>query len=66
MTRWPLLLERGGGWGRTSLALPAGEWVDVLCGRPWRGTVAVGELLAGLPVALLERVGRRAAAETVP
>ena len=56
VTRWPLLLERGGGWGRTSLALPAGDWLDVLGGRHWHGTVQVGELLAGLPVALLERV----------
>jgi (1->4)-alpha-D-glucan 1-alpha-D-glucosylmutase len=56
VTRWPLLLERGGGWGRTSLALPAGDWLDVLGGRHWHGTVQAGELLAGLPVALLERV----------
>jgi (1->4)-alpha-D-glucan 1-alpha-D-glucosylmutase len=59
VTRWPLLLERSGGWGRTSLTLPAGEWVDVLSGRPWQGTVAVGKLLAALPVALLERVRAR-------
>jgi (1->4)-alpha-D-glucan 1-alpha-D-glucosylmutase len=55
VTRRPLLLERAGGWGRTSLALPAGEWLDVLAGRRRQGTVPVGELLSGLPVALLER-----------
>ena len=55
VTRRPLLLERGGGWGRTSLALPAGEWLDVLTGRRWHGTQPVRELLSGLPVALLER-----------
>ena len=56
VTRWPLALERGGGWGRTSLALPPGDWLDVLGGRYWRGTVPLAEILAGLPVALLERV----------
>ena len=57
VTRWPLLLERGGGWGRTALALPAGDWYDVMAARRWRGKVALGELLSGLPVALLERSG---------
>jgi (1->4)-alpha-D-glucan 1-alpha-D-glucosylmutase len=68
VTRWPLLLERGGGWGRTSLGLPAGEWDDVLSGRRWRGKVAVGDLLLGLPVALLEkaRPGRRGRHEIGP
>ncbi len=56
VTRWPLVLERAGGWGRTSVALPAGVWLDVLGGGHWRGTVPVGELLSGLPVALLQRV----------
>ena len=59
VTRWPLLLERAGGWGRTSLTLPAGQWSDVLSGAGWQGTVAVGDLLAGLPVALLERARPR-------
>ncbi len=68
VTRWPLLLERGGGWGRTALALPAGEWYDVFAARRWRGKVAVGELLSGLPVALLEKVRPRRARpdEAVP
>lgn len=56
VTRWPLLLQRAGGWGGTTLALPAGDWLDLLSGRAWQGTVRVGDLLAGLPVALLERV----------
>jgi (1->4)-alpha-D-glucan 1-alpha-D-glucosylmutase len=56
VTRWPLALARGGGWGRTSLALPPGDWLDVLGGRQWRGTVPLAEILAGLPVALLERI----------
>jgi (1->4)-alpha-D-glucan 1-alpha-D-glucosylmutase len=56
VTRWPLALEQAGGWGRTSLTLPKGEWADVLSGRRWQGGVLLHELLAGLPVALLEKV----------
>jgi (1->4)-alpha-D-glucan 1-alpha-D-glucosylmutase len=55
VTRWPLALEETGGWGKTSLALPRGDWTDVLSGRRWRATVSLGELLSGLPVALLEK-----------
>jgi (1->4)-alpha-D-glucan 1-alpha-D-glucosylmutase len=70
VTRWPLLLERKGGWGRTSFTLPAGKWVDVLGGRSWQGTVAIGDLLGPLPVALLERAragrdGHRDAASAI-
>lgn len=43
------------GWGDTALELPDGTWTDVLTGRSVSGTVAVGELLADLPVALLTR-----------
>jgi len=59
VTRWPLSLEQEGGWGRTSFTLPAGEWFDVLSERHWHGAVAMGELLSGLPVALLERERHR-------
>ncbi len=56
-TRWPLRLEAAGGWGTSTLRLPPGRWSDVLGGGTWGGRVKLGELLAGLPVALLERVG---------
>ncbi|HXW82432.1 MAG TPA: malto-oligosyltrehalose synthase [Acidimicrobiales bacterium] len=56
VTRWPLALEQAGGWGRTSVALPRGQWADVLSGGRWQGGVLVNELLSGLPVALLEKV----------
>ncbi|HWG74502.1 MAG TPA: malto-oligosyltrehalose synthase [Acidimicrobiales bacterium] len=52
-TRLPLTLEQRGGWGNTTLALPPGAWHDRLGGGEWEGTVAVGDVLAGLPVALL-------------
>jgi (1->4)-alpha-D-glucan 1-alpha-D-glucosylmutase len=55
VTRWPLTLERAGGWRSTSLTLPTGRWSDVLSGRTWEGEVALGQALKGLPVALLER-----------
>ena len=54
--RWPLALEQAGGWRTTSLALPPGQWVDVLSGRACQGDVLVRDLLRALPVALLERV----------
>jgi (1->4)-alpha-D-glucan 1-alpha-D-glucosylmutase len=56
VTRWPLALQEAGGWRSTLLALPDGYWADVLSGRTWNGEVALGKLLARLPVALLERV----------
>lgn len=62
VTRLPIGLERRGGWGDTTLALPArGEdaerWREVLTGRELGGgEVAVAELLDRLPVALLVRV----------
>jgi (1->4)-alpha-D-glucan 1-alpha-D-glucosylmutase len=56
VTRWPLALEQGGGWRNTSLALPPGQWVDVLTGRRCHGTVLLRDLLGALPVALLEKV----------
>lgn len=54
-TRLPLTLEAAGGWRSTSLDLPQGRWADVLGGGTWEGSVPLGELLAGLPVALLEK-----------
>jgi len=57
VTRWPLALERCGGWADTTVELPPGVWEDVLSHRDWEATVPVGELLATLPVALLARRG---------
>jgi len=43
-------------WGDTSMAIPVGSWTDLLTGVVWDGgEIQVGELLAGFPVALLER-----------
>jgi (1->4)-alpha-D-glucan 1-alpha-D-glucosylmutase len=53
-TRLPVRLERDGGWRDTTIPLPAPA-TDVLTGRSWSGTVALAELLADLPVALLAR-----------
>jgi (1->4)-alpha-D-glucan 1-alpha-D-glucosylmutase len=55
VTRWPLELEAAGGWRSTELGLPPGRWDDVFGGTSWRGTVKLRNLLARLPVALLER-----------
>jgi (1->4)-alpha-D-glucan 1-alpha-D-glucosylmutase len=52
-TRLAVTLERYGGWGDDTVALPPGEWADVLTGRP--GVERVRDLLADLPVALLKR-----------
>lgn len=43
------------GWAGTTVDLPAGTWTDHLTGTVHSGTVAVGAVLAGLPVALLVR-----------
>ncbi len=56
VTRLPVGLGRAGGWRGTTLSLPRGHWRDVLSGTDWSGRVALDGLLAGLPVALLERV----------
>jgi maltooligosyltrehalose synthase len=38
------------------MAIPVGSWTDLLTGVVWDGgEIQVGELLAGFPVALLER-----------
>jgi len=54
-TRLPLGLAAKGGWGDTTLDLPAGEWRDEISGRVVPGTTGVrlAEILADLPVALL-------------
>ncbi|WP_399931516.1 malto-oligosyltrehalose synthase [Streptomyces kanamyceticus] len=57
VTRLSLRLTEEGGWRETELPLPAGRWADLLVhGREFEGRVRVAELLAGWPVAVLERV----------
>jgi (1->4)-alpha-D-glucan 1-alpha-D-glucosylmutase len=51
-TRLPVRLAASGGWRDTSVELP-GSYVDMLTGRRWSETVAVDDLLAAYPVALL-------------
>jgi (1->4)-alpha-D-glucan 1-alpha-D-glucosylmutase len=53
-TRLPVRLEQSGGWSDTRLALPEGEWTDVLTARRAAGQ-SVASLLERLPVALLVR-----------
>jgi (1->4)-alpha-D-glucan 1-alpha-D-glucosylmutase len=54
VTRWPHRLEASGGWGGTTLRLPAGRLRDRLAGdATWEGEVPLRSVLAGLPVALL-------------
>lgn len=52
-TRKPIILERSGGWGDTTLALPEGQWLESLTGRTFSGTVQLAELFDTLPTALL-------------
>ncbi len=50
------LLESDKPWGESSLALPAGEFLDVMTGERHRGgRVRIAELLSRFPVALLVR-----------
>jgi (1->4)-alpha-D-glucan 1-alpha-D-glucosylmutase len=51
-TRLPVGLGAAGGWRRTTVEMSAPH-VDVLTGRRWDGTVAVADVLASYPVALL-------------
>jgi (1->4)-alpha-D-glucan 1-alpha-D-glucosylmutase len=51
-TRLPVGLAAAGGWRQTTVEIPA-LYSDVLTGRRWGGTVAVEDLLASYPVALL-------------
>ncbi|MCV2396313.1 malto-oligosyltrehalose synthase [Actinotalea sp. M2MS4P-6] len=53
-TRLALSLDRLGGWGTHTVALPEGAWHDLLTDRVVPGgLVPLGELLDALPVALL-------------
>lgn len=55
-TRLSLRLAEAGGWRYSTLPLPAGgAWRDVLSGRTFEGVVALEDLLATSPVALLTR-----------
>ncbi len=55
-TRLQVALERHGGWGGHTIALPAGPWREELTGADVAGgTRLLAELLAELPVALLVR-----------
>jgi (1->4)-alpha-D-glucan 1-alpha-D-glucosylmutase len=53
-TRLPVTLERGGGWHDTTIEL-AGAGTDIISGVSYRGEVALSELLADYPVALVVR-----------
>jgi (1->4)-alpha-D-glucan 1-alpha-D-glucosylmutase len=58
-TRLALALERLGGWGDHTVALPEGTWRDVLSGREVPGgLVPLAQLLEVSPVALLVRPGQ--------
>ncbi|MFC4057367.1 malto-oligosyltrehalose synthase [Planomonospora corallina] len=54
-TLLPAGLERRGGWGSETLALPPGHWRDLLSGAEHTGPVPLARLLSRNPVALLER-----------
>lgn len=55
-TRLQVALERHGGWGRHTVALPAGRWREELTGAEVDGgTRLIAEVLPELPVALLVR-----------
>lgn len=55
VTRLPLGLARGGGWGDTVVPLPDGAWRDALTGRRVVGRAPLADVLGELPVALLVR-----------
>jgi (1->4)-alpha-D-glucan 1-alpha-D-glucosylmutase len=54
VTRLPVTLERAGGWGDTTLDL-GGSPTDTVTGRRLHGEIALAELFADYPVALLVR-----------
>ena len=54
-TRLPVGLASRGGWGDTSVQLPAGTWTNRLTGSTHTGTATLAEALATLPVALFVR-----------
>jgi (1->4)-alpha-D-glucan 1-alpha-D-glucosylmutase len=54
VTRLPVGLDAVGGWGDTTIDLPAGRWFDVVNRRHHDGgPIPLADLLAPLPVALL-------------
>jgi (1->4)-alpha-D-glucan 1-alpha-D-glucosylmutase len=53
-TRMPVGLAARG-WEDTALALPPGEWADLLTGREHSGSAPLREVLSDYPVALLVR-----------
>ncbi|MDQ6840161.1 MAG: malto-oligosyltrehalose synthase [Actinomycetota bacterium] len=59
VTRTATVLDGVGGWGDTTLSLPPGCFIDRLGGGNWEGNVLLGDVLAGLPVALLVAEGPR-------
>ncbi|MDO4609155.1 malto-oligosyltrehalose synthase [Corynebacterium sp.] len=54
-TRRPIGLQEAGGWGDTTVTLPAGFWTDRFTGNTWSGRVAVASVFGTHPVALLVR-----------
>jgi (1->4)-alpha-D-glucan 1-alpha-D-glucosylmutase len=44
-------------WRDTHLALPDGDWTDVLTGTTFSGVLPVEELLSGFPVLVAHREG---------
>ena len=57
-TRLPLTLHTNGGWDDTVLATGGGRRVDAITGRHFDGgELALGEMLATYPVALLLATG---------
>ena len=53
-TRLALSLDRLGGWGNHTVALPDGDWLDLLTDRVVTGgLVRLSDLLSTYPVALL-------------
>jgi (1->4)-alpha-D-glucan 1-alpha-D-glucosylmutase len=52
-TRLPVGLERAGGWGKTTLDV--GQVTDAISGVSFSGVIALADLLAAYPVALLVR-----------
>ncbi|KZB79869.1 malto-oligosyltrehalose synthase [Amycolatopsis regifaucium] len=55
VTRLPVGLEAGGGWGDTVLPLADGRWTDVVTGREIGTRPRLSELFDRYPVALLVR-----------
>ena len=59
-TRLPVGLQRAGGWSGTSFTLPPGSWRNMLhpsSSDASSGSIPVGSLLSGYPVAILRREG---------